>query len=469
MHGFDNRGLYAPAGSFAVSGRFGRMFPAAPCLQHFHPGPEALGAVDGPMDGGLTPPDDTSQDNTRIKAGYTFLGQFIDHDITLDATSILERQIDVDATHNFRTPALELDSLYGRGPDMQPYLYEPDGMRFMLSEDAGDLPRNRHGRALIGDHRNDENLIISQLHLLFLKFHNRVVESQTDPDASAGERFLEAQTIVRRHYQWIVLHDFLERTIGKAVVDALRAHNPFTYAPDVDPFIPVEFSVAAFRFGHSQARSGYALREGVGGLLFPAPGTPAGAPDMRGFKPVPPERAIDWAFFFGGEPQAQAGMMIDTKIATPMLNLPDGVVPGAPRSVATRNLQRGIDARLPSGQVAAEVMLPPAERLNNDQIWSAAGGHGPAPLWYYILREAEVMTGGTHLAGVGAQIVGRTFLALLTHDPASYLHAAPHWTPTLPRADSNTFTMVDLINFTEGRTIAQEQFEKAAARSREHA
>lgn len=177
---------------------------------------------------------------------------------------------------------------------------------------------------------------------------------------------------------------------------------------------------------------------------------------------VPAERTVDWAFFFGGEPQAQAGMMIDTKIATPMLNLPDGVVPGAPRSVAARNLQRGLDARLPSGQVVAEAMLSPSERLNNDQIWSTAGGHGPAPLWYYILREAEVMTCGTHLAGVGAQIVGRTFLALLTHDPASYLHSAPHWTPTLPRADPGDFTMVDLINFTEGRTIAQEAAASAA-------
>jgi hypothetical protein len=124
MHGFDNRGVNVPRGRYYQAGRFGRMFPELRSLKSFDPGPIDLGKVGSAMDGGNPPPSDTSQNNPRIKAGYTFLGQFLDHDLTLDATSQLEQQVDVSATTNFRTPALELDSVYGLGPAVQPQLYD---------------------------------------------------------------------------------------------------------------------------------------------------------------------------------------------------------------------------------------------------------------------------------------------------------------------------------------------------------
>ncbi|MBC8129390.1 MAG: peroxidase [Rhizobiaceae bacterium] len=436
------------------------MFPTMPGLESFSPGPLALGEPTGPMDGGSPAPGNTSQNNPRIRAGYTFLGQFIDHDLTLDVTSTLERQIDVSATHNFRTPVLELDSVYGLGPSVQPYLFDTDGVRFLLPDGETDLQRNANGRALIGDPRNDENLIISQLHLLFLKFHNKVTETAEINALTGLEKFLATQTLVRRHYQWIVLHEFLPRIVGAETVARVIAERPFLFPSDA--FMPVEFSIAAYRFGHSQTRPGYALNATAGGLLFPK--DPADG-DLRGFRPIAPARAVDWTFFFGPHDPNPGGRQdskfIDTRLSTAMLHLPNGVVPASTplnqRSLATRNLQRGLDARLPSGQDVAAKLLSPEVRLAEADIWTGvAGGEGPAPLWYYILKEAEVMGQGLQLAGVGAEIVARTFVAILLADPASFLNREPDWTPTLGKTEGQ-FTVTDLVSFTEGRDVPGER------------
>jgi hypothetical protein len=460
MHGFEDRGWNVQRGRFVQTGRFGRLFPELRSLTNFKPGPIELGKVGGAMDGGNPPPADASQNNPRIKAGYTFLGQFIDHDLTLDATSVLEQQIDVNATHNFRTPALELDSLYGLGPAVQPFLYDRNNpFRFLLGPGDEDLPRNSQEAALIGDPRNDENIIVSQLHLLFLRFHNKVFNDYTDPSLGNQERFEAAQTLVRWHYQWIVLNEFLPRIIGTNTLARIVAQVPFIYSGDA--FIPVEFSVAAYRFGHSQVRPGYLLhaREGTpqGAPLFPdEPAAPPGI-DLRGGRAVPPELVIDWSSFFG--PTAQPSKLIDTKLSRVVLRLPDSVVPpdtpDSRRSLATRNLQRGLDAHLPAGQdVACYLGIPP---LDEETLWAdVEGGEGSAPLWFYILREGEALGGGHRLAGVGAEIVGRVFLAILLADRASYLARNPTWTPVLPSSAPGQFTMTDLANLVLGIEIPSE-------------
>ncbi len=462
MHGADNRGeTLTGRGVFRSPGRFGRMFPELSSLTQFSPGPIALGASTGPMDGGNPPASDTSQNNPRIRAGYTFLGQFIDHDITLDVTSSLEQENDPDAVENFRTPALELDSLYGMGPSVQPYLYDQSRQfTFLLSPDGTDLPRNSQGRALIGDPRNDENIIVSQLHQLFLKFHNKVFTDFTDRSTSPETRFREAQRLVRWHYQWIVVHEFLPRVLGSVSTARIFRDAPFKFGER--PFMPVEFSAAAYRFGHSQVRPGYGLGPGRGAALFPTPDAagevpPPGTSDLRGFRPVPPPLAVDWSAFFGIG--AQASKFIDTKISTVLLQLPTGVVsaetPVHLRSLAVRNLQRGLALQLPSGQRVAELLgITP---LAAEDLWAnVPNGTGEAPLWFYILREAEVHAGGQRLAGVGAEIVGRVFQALLASDTKSFLSLSPAWTPTLPRASDRTFTMTDLVNLTLGTSIAGE-------------
>ncbi len=454
VHGMQLRGhvdFIVPKGVFADTGRFGRLFPQLRSLKEaqLSISPEDLGRHGGPMDGGSGL--DPEQNNPRLTAGFTFLGQFLDHDITFDPTSSLEQQNDPGAIRNFRTPAFELDSVYGAGPSVQPYLFDSAG-RFLTSEDGGDLIRNAPGAAIIADPRNDENLIISQLHLAFQRFHNAVLEKH------AGGDFEEAQRLVRWHYQWIVLHEFLPLTVGEEVVDDVVAHGRRFFRFGGEAFMPVEFSVAAYRFGHSQVRPGYRVNANFAGALFPGqPNAPFEGGDLRGGRPVPPERKVDWTFFFGSD--AQAGRLIDTRISTPLLRLPDTVVPpGTPderRSLAIRNMRRALAFAIPSGQTISRFMCIP--ELGDEELWTRSGSNeritapdgrqasGPAPLWFYILREAERRAKGQHLHGVGARIVAEVFIGLLQADQASFLNHDPCFTPTLPSAKPGTFTMRDLL------------------------
>ncbi|HYS72985.1 MAG TPA: peroxidase family protein, partial [Thermoplasmata archaeon] len=272
FHGKEPRGLGAVLRSPTFEGRFGRMFPNLPA---FLPPDDALDALARAM---VEPEpkegeDVTAGDNPDIPAGFTYLGQFVDHDLTFDPTSKLQRDNDPDALVDFRTPRFDLDAVYGRGPDDQPFLYEDDGVRLLIgTNEAGedDLPRNAKGRALLGDARNDENLIVSQLALGFLKYHNKVVEAPSVAELPPERRFDEGRRIVRWHYQWAVVHDFLARLVGNDVIDDVLRPVSFkvpagsgaktikTLSPVLKffhwrarPFMPVEFSVGAYRFGHS--------------------------------------------------------------------------------------------------------------------------------------------------------------------------------------------------------------------------
>jgi hypothetical protein len=219
--------------------------------------------------------------NPDLTAGMTFFGQFLDHDVTFDPTSSLERQQDPEAVMNFRTPAPELDSVYGSGPGASPHLYDQSvtgkGIKLLVEDIPGsaaksrggvpqfDVPRNAQGTALLGDPRNDENLIVSQLQLAFLKFHNAVVDHvvATTGLANPHEVFAEAQRLVRWHYQWIVVHEFLPKTVGQPMVDSILTQGRQFYNWRHTPFIPVEFSVCACRFGHSQVRPSYRANFGA--------------------------------------------------------------------------------------------------------------------------------------------------------------------------------------------------------------
>ncbi|WP_423068320.1 peroxidase family protein [Devosia sp. CN2-171] len=410
-----------------------------------------------PLTGIMSGPGD---DNPRIKAGYTFLGQFIDHDLTLDLTSLLEQQVDPMATTKFRTPALELDSLYGRGPGAQPALYDKDRFgRFLLNPEGNDLQRNAQGTALISEHRNDENRIVSQLHLLFLKFHNAVLDTLA-VGADDQQKFEDAQRLVRWHYQWIVLNEFLPRTVGGDFMsEVLESTDPHHIGP---AYMPVEFSGATYRFGHSQIRPGYAINDTEGAPLFPAnPAAPPGN-DLRGGRDFGGTLVVDWKHFFGEAPPAAGGAAvvqqskkIDTKLSGPLLNLPNSVVPPTDlaRSLAERNLKRGLRLRLPAGETIADYLG--IERVPEAVVWEELPANaGLTPLWFYILKEAEVLHHGHHLGGVGAAVVAQTFANVVLADKASYLNNVPNWTPDL--AVGGKFTMADLANFTLGTSIPNE-------------
>src|SRR5262249_27898883 len=271
-----------------------------------------------------------------------------------DPTSKLQRDNDPDGLQNFRTPRFDLDSIYGRGPDDSPFLYQ-DGVRMLIGKNAtneDDLPRNSAGRALIGDPRNDEHLIVSQLHLAFLKYHNKVVDEivKANPSLSGTALFEQARQVVRWHYQWIVLREFLERVVGEKVIkDILRSEDyfvavgndvnqAFVWKTDLkffnwkaQPCMPVEFAVAAYRFGHSMVRRDYALNTKTEGednqvLIFdPSAPDDDQANDLRGFRIRPKDRQIEWFRFFkfpGKDEELQHARAIDTQLVFGLGRLP---------------------------------------------------------------------------------------------------------------------------------------------------
>jgi hypothetical protein len=465
-------GLTPPRGQGTVTrgdpppGRFGKMFPLLPACEA---GPDAIEKLFELMEQRQS----QSKPNTDVPAGFTYLGQFIDHDITFDPMSKLEPPSDPHKLVNFRTPRLDLDSVYGAGPQDEPFLYDweeskPGGTKLLVGKNevdpspaakdrlaAEDLPRNQQGRALVGDPRNDEHSIIAQLHLLFIRFHNAVVDHLRKTEKEEG-LFDRAQQIVRWHYQWIVIHDFLPKVVGpKMTEDVLIARKYFKWRRE--PFIPVEFSGAAYRFGHSMARARYQLRRGGHGEsqktipLFDG---------LAGLERLRESVLLDWDRFFNfrtptnGIPLPQFSLKIDTSLAAPLFKLPEDK--GA---LARLNLARGRALQLPSGQKVAKRLR--ARALKEDELLLDEQALGNAravlqrstPLWYYILCEAPTTPGiegvnlpGSHLGPVGGRIVAEVLVGLLKGDPSSYLNAEKPWEPK-ELGIGKEFRMVDLIRF----------------------
>ncbi|GAB3794904.1 heme peroxidase family protein [Spirosoma humi] len=472
-HGTPLRGLNSTVNSELFQGRFGRMFRALPpAIFEDDDLVKLAEAMTAQAESALTSETvNDNEENFGIPAGYTYFGQFIDHDITFDPMSSLIKQNDPDGLVDFRTPALDLDNLYGRGPDDQPYMYERNGRKFVLGDQfltggipehklTNDLPRF-HERALIGDKRNDENVIVSQLQGLFLRFHNHLA------DTCPNDTFEQIQRQVRWHYQWLVIFDFLPRIVGHKMVLNILPHFDWSVKkvpsypdysatiPDIKPklnifkwkekpFMPVEFSVAAYRFGHSMIRPVYRLSElnlpsqvqvdGLEGrkMIF----SPIANDGLNGFREFPSTWGIDWNLYFEtpthklspdqkGPTRVQPSYKIDTSLVSPLKFLPEFSIPGTndpidvfgsnpPRKeismLALRNLMRGSKLGLPSGQAVAHKMgyvpIPDAELLlGKANADSLPGGKDAAktvsiteispafkdkaPLWFYILAEAR--------------------------------------------------------------------------------
>ncbi len=485
-HGTTDAGRITPQSTFYDSGRFGRLFPTLPPFSADTPlirdSLDKLGAPGGPMDAGddLSDPvallteaslSDHNPDNPTMTAGMTFLGQFLDHDMTFDPTSSLARQQDPESLRNFRIPALDLDNVYGGGPGVSPHLYDQTiagGRTSLLREEIPgseavscdgsvrhDLQRNSQLCALIGDPRNDENLMVSQLQLAMISFHNAVVldvEDELGAHYTPEEIFIEAQRVVRWHYHWMILHEYLPLTIGASLTADILENGRKFYHWRNDPYIPVEFSVAAFRFGHSQIRPSYRANFGTSstdtsqqffGLVFnpddPMPNDPR---DLRGGCRAP-RRFIDWQTFFDfGDGRARRNKLIDTKLSSVLFDLM-GMPSGTSHSLAQRNLLRGLMMKLPSGQkVAAAMQEAPLDATDLADL-EPLHLHKRTPLWYYTLKEAEVVAGGHHLGPVGGRIVGEVIHGLIEGTSQSYLTLDPEWTPSYGSNDN--FGMVDLL------------------------
>jgi Animal haem peroxidase len=487
-HG-ELRGLEAASRSDQLEGRFGRMFRALPAAK-FDAGilHDLAAKMTADFEDKQTPETEVDdEENTGISAGYTYLGQFIDHDLTFDPASSLQRQDDPDALVDFRTPKFDLDNVYGRGPDDQPYLYRVDGLRMQQGDaltgnpddpKARGVPRNtpetgEPARALLGDPRNDENVIVSQLQASMLRFHNRMVDALDSTD------FEHVQTQVRWHYQWVVLHDFLPTIVGLDTlrdifgtakdggVDYSQTPKLRFYHPKQDAYMPVEFSVAAYRFGHSMIRPIYRLNQTIDRLMiFSTAGE-----SLVGFRKFPTNWAIDWNLFFKtGNPPAlgpqrvQPAYKIDTSLVNPLGSLPASVAAN-PSVLAERNLLRGWRMNLPSGQAVAKAMgqqpLDDTKLKVGKATKADSGGEksitaispkfaGNAPLWFYVLSEAQQQfvqdDTPIHMGPVGGRIIAEVFLGLMLQDSHSYLRQHPGFTPLKEfLSAAGEFKMADLL------------------------
>ena len=497
-HGVGIRGLTLSRGSQMFDGRFGRIFRSLPAADFGANDDESAknlaklaAAMVSPADP-ADPKDGADNEESGIPAVYTYFGQFIDHDLTFDPASSLMKQDDPDALVDFRTPRFDLDNVYGRGQDDQPYMYDGNG-KFLqgraltgaaANPNARDLPRSagNPARAIIGDPRNDENVIVSQLQGLLHRFHNKAYADL----APQGFSFEEVQTEVRWHYQWVLIHDFLPTLVHPEVFNDVLPHvakntdvirdkpNLRFYRPRDSAFMPLEFSVAAYRFGHSMVRPGYRLSESIKPLSVFTPG----GGGLTGFQAFPSSWAIDWNLFADLAPRdpksiqrTQLAYRIDTSIANPLGALPKSVG-FDPSTLALRNLLRGWRLRLPTGQDVARTMgvtpLADDEILIGKFTGDPADIVGPitkidpvfknnCPLWTYILAETNKnqvetvlkTTAGNvtfktpKLGPVGGRIVMETFVGILLADSSSYLSRDPLWKPDY--AINGRFHLADLI------------------------
>jgi hypothetical protein len=454
------------------------------------------------------------QVNGSIPAGYTYLGQFIDHDLTFDkskldgGSSLSPAQLE-----QSRSPSLDLDSLYGLGPALSPRFYR-DGVRLKTgtttpvpdlpvtdrAHPGFDLPRRPNGTALIPDPRNDENLAVAQTHAAFIRFHNRVVDTLAAQGVPPADLFATARQAVVRHYQWMIRTDFLPRIVSPAIVNAVftagRKVVETTPVPGESPTMPVEFSVAAYRMGHSMVRDAYdwnrIFDDGGGTLDFLFTFSRTGG-DLGGFPTLPSNWIADLRRLYkfieagrpdlrplvGGRSKLNVARRIDTRLVNPLAGLPLSSLPAGETSphranLAFRNLTRARMLRLATGQQMAALMrsrgvavttLTAAQILNGDRGARLGGPGGltrvqraaltrDTPLWFYVLREAELNAG--RLRGVGGRLVAEVFHRSIEGSLISIMHD-PAWRPTLvsptspapstPPPPPDTFRMVDLLLF----------------------
>lgn len=397
--------------------------------------------------------------NEKIPAGWTYFGQFVDHDLTFDKGSGI----------NARTPIFDLDSLYGEGPSEGAHteIYEGEkGKETFKIGNGGnadaDLLRDDKFVAQIPDPRNDENILIASLQILFQKLHNLLIQS-------AGLNFSQAKQAVQWHYQSVVKYDFLPRIVGNPKIKEIEDNGRRIFTPkDVNEiFMPIEYSGACYRFGHSMVRERYSFNDvfndtrSNANLFFKFPGGRPiegghqitdiwsiqgnGNSLLRFFDPTVLDPQFDADNFSG---------KIDTKLPPVLSHLE--VPAGHNNILALRNLQTGQRLELPNGQQMATELLNRGinvQRLSEGEILS--GGEpieiaNNTPLWFYILKEASLQKDGKMLGDVGGTVVAETIIGLLDVDLNSISNnELEDWPFKVGSKESEQVTMIELINFVD--------------------
>ncbi|WDD99202.1 peroxidase family protein [Thalassomonas actiniarum] len=440
-----------------------------------------------------------------VDAGYVYLGQFITHDATRmkrgDSDHFEPGEVPINELQQLRTPSLELDSVYGEGFDDPDVAVDKQTgkMRLGPTYDAdgrlraeNDLPRGEGLLAQTKDNRNDENLIIAQLHVQFLKLHNFFVDKivakrKQRPDAKA--LYEQARKLCILHYQQVVLYDFLyemidERVWKYIVRDKKRNLWNTTYAEEAR--MPLEFSAAAFRFGHSMVRGDYTVNETIGNVDLKTLFIMTGKGGMNGHAGLPADYVIDWKLYFSQLPREDpkpVGFNLAEKI-----NLSLSFIPPFRKGrmkIPLLNLLRGNELSLPDTQTlmafikkehpkltkALKLKLLTKNELNPkveividgktkkkrilDHVGKKYGFDEKTPLWYYILAEAQSQTkersSGHKLGTLGSLIVAEVIYSLILLSQPSIFDKPARKTDYIPTKTGNNagethFKFIDLLS-----------------------
>lgn len=403
------------------------------------------------------------QSDSKTPVGYSYLGQFINHDINFETLSSSESKN--------RSPLLNLDSVYSDNFTAQASSLSSDCETFIIGkgvEDQNgkrhepDLPRrkyNENASAKIADRRNDENIIISNIHLAFLLMHNKVLQFFRNKNLPKSERFIKTKQIITWLYQYIVWHDFLPRIVNLEILknvvadeqkrDRNLGRNKFSN--------PAEFYAAAFRFGHSMVLENYRVSqtlESEFGEAVPIFSRDLNERSLRGGRFLPRKFTLQWDWFLefptssNGFPQMANS--IQPFLAKPLFNVPDKA---RFLSLAFLDFKTVWQLGLPSGTDVAKALgvgpVDVSEMENN--------------LWVYILKEAQVLGKG-RLGPVGSTIVARVFSNLICGDSSSFLNQKEPWEPNMeevfsshnPVVAGGTWSFADLIKFA-GMPITNQQ------------
>lgn len=426
---------------------------------------------------------------SSIPSFFTYFGQFIDHDMTVrtdrDTTVSIIKDADriepIEPDHvkaqliNGRRPFLDLDSLYGDGPALAGRSadaptgtilsgtgsdkFYADNLRFNQNGNtplSRDIPRNPNNSALVADERNSENTNIAQVHAIFLSLHNKIAGQLSLADDV--ETFIRARQLTRWTYQYIVLNQYLMTVCDRGVaLDTLVNGPRFLGSGAGRPalFMPLEFSVAGFRIGHSMIRPQYNLGPNgqsltdIQDILFPAQN-----PSNFTGNHLNPELTVNWNLFVKGgqtdHPLFNFAQKLDPFLAKGLFNLPENERLMSPvlRHLAISNLLRGYSLSIPTGQalcaafeispLSSSQMLKAAQQFPSEEpnpeshcckepvtMANTLRDYGflkRTPLWFYLLMEAHLQTGGESLGELGSRIMCETIIALIKEDPNSVLN-----------------------------------------------
>ena len=377
-------------------------------------------------------------DSKTVTNGEATFGQLLAHDMTFENVSNFKKSFNPKALTNVRSISLDLDSMYGLKSETF-YYQKNQTSKLLLSKQQDeahtwyDLPRNHENVAIVPDARDDESILVSRIHVLFMQFHNHYIKCFLK-DKDTATQYQEARLRITWFYHWLIVHHYLYKVLDPAICDEILENGPQFFK---EPYcLPLEFSGAAFRIGHSQSRDLSQLNEYLKAGIF----------DLGSFEQA--DVFVDWSYLFDlGDGKVEYAKLIDTKIAKDFHNIPflKSEKDIRNRSLPFRNLKRGVVYGLPSGEsVAKRMCLEPLDIPETEKL-----GLSGTPLWFYILKEAELLHQGAHLGPVGSQIFGEVFFAILKNDPNSYLVQHPKWEPNGLGNDKGVFGFKELINFIE--------------------